>query len=257
MLVRSRGVLERRLKKMVTMHATTIRFCRYELRTSDVAAARAFYDALIGGIGADIVQLPEQAAARGARPHWLGHLGVDDVERAAQAFVERGATRLGPTRPLADGCGEIAVVRDPGGAVVAVATPPSAPPRTPVVWHGLNTNDLARATASYCELFGWRMTDRLDLGPLGVFHQFTWHPDERSVGAIVDTAGRPGVHAHWLFQFPIAALDPALTLVRAAGGIVVGLFTLPTGERLAVCDDPQGAAFALRERPRPPGLAAS
>jgi hypothetical protein len=31
-------------------------------------------------------------------------------------------------------------------------------------------------------------------------------------------------------------------------GIAVGPITLPSGEQIAVCDDPQGAAFAMRGR---------
>jgi predicted enzyme related to lactoylglutathione lyase len=229
------------------------RFCRFELRTTNVAAARAFYATVLGEGGADIVPLPEAAAARGAPAHWLGHLGVDDVEGAACAFVERGAARLGPTRPTVDG-GEVAIVHDPGGAVVAVATPPSAPARANVVWHQLHTTDLARATASYRELFGWQLTDRLDLGALGVHQQFAWYAGGASVGSMADTAGLPGVHPHWLFHFRVAALEPALVAVRAAGGVVIGPTVLPGGHRIAVCDDPQGAAFALRECP--PGTGA-
>jgi predicted enzyme related to lactoylglutathione lyase len=39
-----------------------------------------------------------------------------------------------------------------------------------------------------------------------------------------------------------------LNLVRGAGGVVLGPFALPSGEHVAVCDDPQGAAFALIAR---------
>jgi predicted enzyme related to lactoylglutathione lyase len=42
--------------------------------------------------------------------------------------------------------------------------------------------------------------------------------------------------------------DPALAVLRSAGGVIVGPFVLPDGERVVVCDDPQGAAFALREQ---------
>jgi predicted enzyme related to lactoylglutathione lyase len=220
------------------------RFCRFELRTTDVPAARLFYRALLGDDGADIVPLPAEALARGARPHWLGHLGVADVEGVAGAFVAQGATRLGPTRPTAAG-GTVAILRDPGGAVVALATPPSAPVRADVVWHSLNTTDLARVTATYCALLGWKLTEVVDLGPLGRHHQFAWGPGGASVGAIADIAGRPGRHPHWLFHFRVAALDPALAAVREAGGLVLDPVTLPDGARVAVCDDPQGAAFAL------------
>jgi len=229
------------------------RFCRIELRTTDVPAARGFYRALLNDEGTDIVPLPAEAIARGARPHWLGHLGVADVEGLARAFVAAGATVLGPIRPSATG-GAVAILRDPGGAVVALATPPPASVRADVVWHSLNTADLARATASYCGLLGWRLTEAVDLGPYGRHHRFAWSPGGASVGSVgsmADIAGRPGVHPHWLFHFRVAALGPALAVVRAAGGLVLDPVTLPNGTRVAVCDDPQGAAFALQEEEAP------
>ena len=226
------------------------RFCRIELRTTDVAAARGFYRALLGDAGSDIVPLPAEAIARGARPHWLGHLGVADVEGVARAFVAEGATSLGPIRPSATG-GAVALLRDPGGAVVALATPPPAPVRADVVWHSLNTADLARATAGYCGLLGWQPTEVVDLGPHGRHQMFAWSRGGASVGSMSDIAGRPGVHPHWLFHFRVAALGPALAAVRAAGGLVLDPVTLPNGTRVAVCDDPQGAAFALQEEEAP------
>jgi hypothetical protein len=60
---------------------------------------------------------------------------------------------------------------------------------------------------------------------MGVSEQSAQQPGGPSVGLMADIGGRPGVHPAWLFHFRVTALDPA------------------------VCDDPQGAAFALRERP--------
>jgi predicted enzyme related to lactoylglutathione lyase len=227
------------------------RFCRFDLRTTDAEAARAFYARVLGHERAVIWPLHEQALANGARPHWLGRIGVADVEQVAGAFVERGATRLGPTRPTADG-GQAAVLRDPGGAVVAGGTPPPAGAAdVDVVWHVLNTSDVARATASYRDLLGWALGDRVDVGAHGTFQQFAWQPGEATIGAIGDIAGRPGVHPHWLFFFEVDALEPAIEATRSAGGIVLEQTVVPSGHRICVCDDPQGAAFALRER-RPP-----
>jgi predicted enzyme related to lactoylglutathione lyase len=226
------------------------RFCRYELRTTDVEAARAFYAAVIGDAVGDVTLLPAESQARGARPAWLGHLGVDDVEGTAGAFVARGAIRLGRTRASADG-GAVAILRDPGGAVVALATPPlgPGPGRGDVVWHLLNTTDVTGVMASYGALFGWSAQAPLDLGSHGVHHPFAWQSGGPLVGAMADVAGRPGVHPHWLFHFRVRALEPALVAVRDGGGLVVGPFALPGGGGLAVCDDPQGAAFALRAGP--------
>jgi predicted enzyme related to lactoylglutathione lyase len=232
------------------------RFCHFTLRTTDISAARAFYASVLGDGALEMVPLPEPAIARGARPHWLGYLDVADVDRAVAAFCERGATPLGPKWLNAEGR-EAAVLRDPGGAVVALAQPPAAtgapdqagaPGGAEVVWYELNTVDVARAQSIYGELFGWEIHPPVDRGRLGIMYPFAWARGGALVGAMRDIAAHPGVHPHWLFHFRVAALAPALSAVRDAGGVVAGTVTLPEHEPIAVCDDSQGAAFALRER---------
>ncbi len=223
---------------------STPRFCRFELRTTDVAVARDFYEAVLGRRGDGIVELPAAAVARGARPHWLGHIGASDVggaESATRKFEERGATRLGAPR-----AGSPALLRDPGGAVVAI-TDETGPSHAGVEWHHLNTVDATRAAANYVELFGWALTDQVQVESLGTAQQFAWSAREPSVGSIGDIAGRPGVHPHWTFFFGVASLDDALGRVRARRGLVLGPVALPSGVRVAVCDDAQGAAFGLME----------
>ncbi len=222
------------------------RFCRFQLRTTAVATAGEFYDAVIGGRGDGIVKLPAMAAARGAPAHWLGYIGVSGiggVDAVVARWSAHGATRLGPPRP-----GEPAILRDPGGAVVAV-TDAGGASRAGVVWHQLNTADAARAAALYAELFRWVPTERFELGPaLGTQQQFAWRTAEASVGGIADIAGRPGVHPHWLFHFEVPSLDAALAAVRAGGGTVIDPMVMPGGARVAMCEDPQRAAFGLLER---------
>jgi predicted enzyme related to lactoylglutathione lyase len=225
-----------------------VKFCSVELRTTDAGAARAFYRRIFGHDRAVIWPLHEQALARGARPHWLGGLGVPDVARAAAAFEERGAMRLGPTQQRSDGA--IAALRDPGGAIVAVSTPPSGGGGGfEPAWYMLNTNDADRAIANYRELFGWEIQRRVELSQ-GVFHEFAWEAGGPSVGGITDITGMPGRHPHWLFFFHVDALDPAIEATCAAGGLALDPIALPSGERVCVCDDPQGAAFALIEARR-------
>jgi predicted enzyme related to lactoylglutathione lyase len=173
------------------------------------------------------------------------------VERSIARFVERGATQLGPAPPTVAG-GQAAVLRDPGGAIVALSNPPpeDLEPTVKVVWHLLSTNDLARATSNYSELFGWALTGPIDLGTEGTFQQFAWQSPGQSVGALSDIAARPGVHPHWLFFFEVDALESAMSATRAAGGVVLAPITLPSGVRVCACDDPQGAAFGLLERQR-------
>lgn len=83
-----------------------------------------------------------------------------------------------------------------------------------------------RARAFYAEAFGWTESEPADV----TFLEIT----------------RPDVHEAWLFHFLVADLEAAVAKVKAAGGLVAGIFELPGGDRLAVCDDPQGAMVGFR-----------
>jgi len=189
-------------------------FSRYELRTKDPDAARAFYADVLPGVGLEIVPLPERAAARGAPSHWLGHV-VGDVERALASGAERIVGNL---------------LRDPLGAVFAV-TNEATPPNAPVVWHQLNTTDIARASTFYRDAFAW--------------------PVDANVTFTDLAATQPGVHTAWLFHFPVEDLERTIAKVKSQQGLVAGVFDIPgTKDRIAVCDDPQGAFVAFRSSVR-------
>jgi predicted enzyme related to lactoylglutathione lyase len=224
------------------------RFGHYQLRTTDVNAARAFYTDLCGAdFWSDritVATLPERAAARGAPAHWLGHIGVADVEATVGRFVVAGAERLGPVEP---GGGALqAVLRDPFGAIVAVSSAQPTPFTDHVAWHLLHSQDEARAFATYSSLFGWSPKEAHDLGPeLGRHQSFTWDDAARPVGSVANTARLPHIHPQWLFFFRVASLDDSLAKVRAHGGLALSPVQMQNGALVAPCDDPQGAAFGL------------
>lgn len=224
----------------------TPRFFRFELRTTDPSGASAFYRDVLGDRPLRVTDLPAEARARGAVPHWLGHLGVDDADATARAFVERGATQLGPTRVTPEGERQV-LLRGPGAAVMAVTSPAGAIERRDVLGCVLHALDVDRAALAYAEVCGWSLLPSLDLGLHGVVHPFAWQAGGAPVGVLCDVATRPGVHPHWLFQLHAVDLASALDRLRAAGGVADEPITLPDGDRLAVCEDPQGAAFSLRE----------
>src|SRR5262245_11628312 len=86
------------------------RFIWYELMTSDQDAAEAFYRAVVGWNMADagqpgmrytilsaadrgmggLMALPAEARGAGARPGWLGYIGVPDTDTAAKRIVKGG-----------------------------------------------------------------------------------------------------------------------------------------------------------------------
>jgi predicted enzyme related to lactoylglutathione lyase len=242
-------------------------FDGYELRTTSVRSAAAFYADVLGfdvresgevaqvfagrrALGA-ITRLPQRAAALGAPSHWLGHVGVVDHALVSARMVASGGAPLGPPRHEADGS-RLDVFRDPLGSVVALASVVREPIPDAVAWHELHTGDLERAFAVYASLFGWvRVLDEdlgLSSGPAGPYRTFAWTKGAPAIGAIVATAVSPRVHPHWLFYFKVADIDGVSRNVKASGGRVpFGIRTMPSGARAAPCEDAQGAAFGVWE----------
>lgn len=214
-------------------------FVRWELRTPDVAAARSFYEPLLGHPLPDVSALPEMARARGAKPHWLGHLSVVAGAEAAEAFVARGATRLGGGP----------ILRDPYGAILAVSAAPAPPDGRPdVVWQQLLVPDPQRAAGDYGELFGLEIGGLADVPGHGSFDLFSWGGGP-VCGSLGDIRARSEIHPQWLFFFRVPSLPRAIDHVQRAGGLVIGPTLLPDGREIAVCDDPQGGAFGLMHVP--------
>ena len=92
------------------MPKTPQSFFWYELMTSDVKAAEAFYSAVVGWRGekfggnamnytvmnaadrgvAGIMDIPEDAKAMGAGPTWLGYIYAGDVDAAFESVKKAG-----------------------------------------------------------------------------------------------------------------------------------------------------------------------
>lgn len=225
------------------------KFSRYQLRTTDVDGARAFYTNVLGpelwGTDVTLSPLPESARARGAPAHWLGHVGVPNIEETAARLTALGAERLGPAQQTSDGF-PYAVLRDPFGVILALGPERKTPRPSPVVWHVMHTEDHVPTFAAYAALFGWTPTEALDLGPeLGSHQLFAWNESAESVGSIANTARLPHIHRQWLFFFGVADLDESMARVRELGGLALEPVRMSTGDRVVPCDDPQGAAFGL------------
>jgi uncharacterized protein len=85
-----------------------------------------------------------------------------------------------------------------------------------------------------------------DLGPQKGSHQmFAWDESGKTAGSMADTARLPGIHAQWLFFFPVSEIEASLARVRALGGATLEPMQTAHHDWVAPCNDPQGAAFAL------------
>jgi uncharacterized protein len=252
------------------------RFVWYELMTTDVKAAEAFYTKVVGwglqtyqgagtpyvtwmrgkeGVGG-LMELPEEARKMGAPPNWMAYVGVPSVDSAVIQATQAGARVLVPAQDIPT-VGRFAVLADPHGAVLAVFTPGSdAPGRdtAPQVgefsWHELVTTDHAAALAFYSALFGWESTGTSDMGPMGIYQMFG--RKGRTLGGMFNKPADMPAPPHWLLYVRVKDVRMAAELVKALGGqVLMGPVEVPGEDWIVQCLDPQGAVFALHERKAP------
>jgi len=253
---------------------STSNFVWYELMTSDVDAAAAFYTSVIGWNAADagmpdmqytlvrvgerqvggLMAVPPGAAAMGVKPGWIGYIGVDDVDAASDAASKAGATVHMAPKDI-PGIGRFSVIADPTGASICLFTghgdpAPALPPMSPgsIGWHELHSADPEAAWTFYQSQFGWTKGDALDMGPMGTYQLFSTGGatgmDMMSGGMMKIPPGSPA--SGWLYYFVVDDIDAALKRVTDNGGTVIMPPTeVPGGAWIIQGLDPQGAMFAL------------
>jgi len=250
-------------------------FLWYELLTKNPAAAKAFYDKVVGwSIGetssspamdyrmitrpdgnmtGGVFTLTEDMLSHGGRPSWLGYIGVDDCDAACEAVKTKGGKVHMPPMdvPMA---GRIAMVSDCCGAPYYVMTPTPPPGGgvstafSPTIVGACSWNELAcsapgDAIAFYTSLYGWGTPEPMDMGPMGKY-QFV-ESDGVTVGAIMRKPDAMPVSA-WTPYFRVANIDAAAAAVKAAGGTLVqDVHEVPGGDHIAVAIDPEGAGFGI------------
>jgi len=245
------------------------RFAWYELMTTDMEAARAFYTGVMGwsaweasvpgrpytlfttakAVVGGLMRLPEEASRTGVRPAWIGYVGVNDVDAAADRVERLGGIIHVPPTDVAN-ISRFSVFTDPQTARLALfkwlgpAQEQPAEPDAPghVGWRELLAADGEQALAFYGELFGWQGADA-DIEESAIYQLFS--AGEETIGGMVtrpETIPAP----FWLYYFNASDIDAAAQRVKAGGGrILDGPLDVPGGSCMVRCEDPQGAVFAL------------
>ena len=248
------------------------RFVWYELLTTDAAAAKEFYTHVVGWrvrdlpvpgsayslftVGdrplAGLMNMPESVRRAGAMPHWMGYVGVADLDSTVARVTELGgAIRVPPTD--IPNISRFAVVADPQNATLALvqglkpSEAPSVELGTPghVGWHELVAADWENAFAFYSEIFGWQKA-RADVGPIGTYQQFSAAGE--TIGAM-STKPATLPLPFWLYYFNVGDVEAASKRVKDGGGdILYGPIAVPGGAWIVHCKDPQGTIFGLLDR---------
>ncbi|HBN13635.1 MAG TPA: VOC family protein [Pseudohongiella sp.] len=252
-------------------------FVWYELLTPDANAAEAFYGPLLGwefvdskmpGISyhlvsaadvdgdgrhevAGVMTLTPEMVEGGARPVWLGYIGVDDVDSTVASIQASGGQLLMPAQDI-PGVGRIAMVGDPDGVPFYVMTAADDTPSYAFAadkprpghcaWNELNATNQAGAWQFYQKHFGWQKDGEMDMGDMGTY-DFIRHGG--MIGAIMQkTPDMP--MPTWSYYFRVTDIDAAVEHVKTAGGqLMHGPQEVPGGDHIIVGADPQGAIFCL------------
>ena len=197
-----------------------------------------------------LMTLSEDAKKMGARPRWIGYVGVNDVDAATDRIKQLGGAVHVPPTDLPN-ISRFSVVADPQMATLALVKglksgqAQSAGPGTTgrVGWHELLAADWEKAFAFYGELFGWQKAGA-DIDPIHTYQLFS--AGEQTIGGMFTKRPEDPL-PFWLFYFNIGDIDAAAERVKNGGGQVFkGPLELPGGGWIARCRDPQGAAFALQ-----------
>jgi uncharacterized protein len=244
----------------------------YELMTTDMPAAEAFYRTVVGwtstpfegspqpysmfqrGGDVPVAGLMTKPADVPAPPFWAMYVGVPKLEDAAAHITRLGGSAGSPVIAVPT-IGRMQMMQDPQGAAFYIYEPETTdfPPEAEAQagdasWHELMTTDAAAAMAFYSEVFGWQAGDAMDMGPMGTYHIFN-----RPHGMIGGMMNKPPelaqVPPNWQIYFRVADLDAAVERIKANGGQVLnGPMEVPGGSRVVNAMDPQGAAFSLHGR---------
>jgi len=245
------------------------RFVWYELMTTDMEAARTFYDDVVGWGTQDasmpgmaytlftaggtsvsgLMDLPEDARKSGLRPSWLGYVGVSDVDAAADRIKELGGAVHVPPKDIPN-ISRFSVAVDPQMATIALfkwleggqGKPPTLDATGRVGWHELLEADWEKAWAFYREIFGWQKAEA-DMGPVDTYQLFS--AGGETIGGMFTKPAMEPV-PFWLYYFNVGDIDAAAQRVKAGGGqILDGPLQVAGGSWIVQCTDPEGAIFAL------------
>lgn len=122
-------------------------------------------------------------------------------------------------------------------------------------WIELGTTDQNAAKTFYGELFGWGHSDS-PIGPDQTYTIFKIDGRDCAAGYTLEKDKiAQGIPPHWMIYVAVENADDAVKKVEVAGGkILAGAFDVMEHGRMAVVQDPAGAALCAWQAKKHSGL---
>jgi predicted enzyme related to lactoylglutathione lyase len=245
----------------------TGKFVWHDLLTSDPDAAQRFYGDLMGWDfqpgdngdrqfiiahhdGEPIAGILDTRGGGAERmpAQWIASLSVPDVEAAAERVRDRGGRVLWGPRGLGRR-GPVALVVDPQRAAFALMRVPGGDPpdATPAhnewLWDELWTPHPDSAVTFYQQLAGYLANELRDGDR--IYYVLEAH---RSPRAGVAHLQRTDIRPNWLPYLRVSDVRATVTRAESLGGrVLIRPSPEIRGGRVALIQDPTGAAVALQE----------
>jgi predicted enzyme related to lactoylglutathione lyase len=243
----------------VSTVATRIgKFVWHEQVSDDPKKAEGFYTELFGW-GTEVFKAPGmdyamissggqthggfgQAQEGAPPPHWLCHIGVENVDETIEKAKSAGGKVTAGPFDMED-VGRMAILTDPQGAFVSVyqSFGEGSESAGVFVWDELGTTDADGAQRFYETVFGWTTKDMgEEYGGYRIFHR-----GEEQVGGLMKNPD-PSIPPYWNPYVGVEDTDATCEKAIELGAkAIVEPMDIPGIGRFAIIQDPQGAVFGI------------
>lgn len=246
-----------------------------DLATTDIAAAKEFYAGLFGWSAEDQPSdmggpytmfskdgravagggpLPPEVAEQGTPPIWNSYINVDSVDDTIAKVEAAGGSVVMPAMDVMT-AGRVAFIADPTGAAIGLWQAGDHKGAELVnedgalTWNELLTDDTDASERFFADALGWKA--QTDESPNGAYTTFAVG-DDMAAGMMARTPEMGEFPNYWGVYFAVDDCDGSAAKIEELGGrLLKGPFDTPVG-RMAVAQDPQGAAFSFIQMSQPP-----
>lgn len=240
-----------------------------DLTTTDVAAAKAFYQGLFGWRMQDIPTPmgpsytmcflgEDRVAGIGPTPAgyqaftptaWTCYVNVADVDAVLARVAPAGGRVVMPAMDVMDQ-GRMALLADPSGAVLGLWQPGTHQGADvfniagAMAWNELQSRDLSTATRFYTEVLGWTWAGRDDTYQMGSV-PLSDGSERLNCGAMPMPPQVPAeVPSHWGVYFTVGDCDAAVAqAVQLGGSVWLPAMAMGPGRFAGVADPTGGMIY--------------